>query len=55
MNKSLLESDASESEDSKSQLDNGGEFKVNEDFAKKFTYNKKREELRRREWPTQSV
>ena len=49
MSKRLLDSDACESEDGGSQLENDGEFKVNEDFAGNFTNDKKREELQRRE------
>lgn len=44
MGKDLLSSDGSDSEDA---TQNGADFKVNEDFARKFTYNKKREELKR--------
>ena len=47
MAKQLLDSDASESEDGGVQLGKDSDFTVNEDFARKFTHNKKREELRR--------
>ncbi len=47
MTKDLLSSDGSDSEGGGVQLQNGTDFQVNEDFARKFTYNKKREELRR--------
>ena len=47
MSKKILDSDASESEYEGASLVHGEDFKVNEDFARKFTYNKKREELRR--------
>ncbi len=50
MAKRLLDSDASESEDGGVEVGNDPEFKVNEDFARKFTHNKKREELRRCEY-----
>ena len=43
----LLDSDASESEDGGVEIENNTDFKVNEVFARKFTHNKKREELRR--------
>ena len=45
----LLDLDCSESEDGGMQLTEGSDFKINQDFANKFTHNKKREELRRRE------
>ena len=45
----LLDSDESESEDGGVQIARSPVFAVNEDFAKRFTHNKKREELRRRE------
>lgn len=48
MAKVLLDSDASESEDGGVQLTENTDFRVNEDFARKFIHNKKREELRRR-------
>ena len=48
MGKNLLDSDGSESEEGGVSLANGPAFNVNEDFARKFTHNKKREELRRR-------
>ena len=44
----LLDDSGSESEAGGVAL-NGGDFKVNQDFARRFDYNKKREELRRRE------
>jgi protein KRI1 len=47
MAKDLLDSDGSESDHGGVQISNGTDFKVNEDFARKFTHNKKREELRR--------
>ena len=43
----LLDFDGSESEDGGVQLAGGPDFKVNEDFAKRFTFNKRREELHR--------
>ena len=45
----VLAFDGSESEDGGVQVTEDSEFKINQDFAKKFTHNKKREELRRRE------
>lgn len=45
----LLDFADSESEDGGVQIAEGPDFKVNQDFAKRFTHNKKREELRRRE------
>jgi protein KRI1 len=45
----LLDLDGSESEDGGVQIKDGADFKINQDFAKRFTHNKKREELRRRE------
>lgn len=48
MAKLLLDSDASESEDGGALLAEGSDFRVNEDFARRFTHNKKREELIRR-------
>ena len=47
MVKDLLSSGESDHEGGGVQLRNGADFKVNEDFARKFTHNKKREELRR--------
>jgi protein KRI1 len=47
MAKTLLDSDASDNEGSNTSIDVESDFKVNEDFAKRFTHNKKREELRR--------
>lgn len=47
MDKTFLDSDVSESEDGGVDILSGAEFKVNEDFARKYTHNKKREELRR--------
>lgn len=46
----LLESSDSEIEDGGAPLgdESGAELKVNEDFAKRFDHNKKREELARR-------
>ena len=49
MAKAFLDSDNSSDEDGGVALVNGTDFKINEDFANKFTYNKKREELRRLE------
>lgn len=43
----LLSSDSSDSEDGGAQLQDGG-LKVNEQYARKFEYNKKREEKHRR-------
>jgi len=45
----LLDFDGSESEDGGVQLAGSPDFKVNQDFAKRFTFSKKREELHRRE------
>jgi len=47
MAKNILDSDASENEADDVELNVGSEFKVNEEFAKRFTHNKKREELAR--------
>ena len=44
-----LDFDDSQSEDGGMQVTDRADFKVNQDFAKRFTHNKKREELRRRE------
>ena len=49
MAKAFLDSDDSSDEDGGVALVNGKDFKINEDFANKFTYNKKREELHRLE------
>jgi len=46
MAKALLESDGSDSENGGVQLEDSTDFKVNEAFARKFTHNKKREEMR---------
>jgi protein KRI1 len=43
----LLDSDESESEDGGAQIARNPTFTVNEDFARRFTHNKKREELHR--------
>jgi protein KRI1 len=43
----LLDFDGSESEDGGVQLAGDSDFKVNQDFAKRYTFTKKREELRR--------
>lgn len=44
------------SSDSSSESDvEGAEFKINEDFAKKFEYNKKREELQKRRLISPSI
>lgn len=54
--KAKLELRANFLSDSESDNDDGGAkleepgFKINEDFAKRFEHNKKREELQRREW-----
>lgn len=45
MAKDLLDSDGSDSDDGGVQLEGSIDFKVNEAFARKFTHNKKREEL----------
>lgn len=47
-------------DDSDSDSDNGGAavesgFKVNEEFARRFEHNKKREEQHRRTWPNCSL
>jgi hypothetical protein len=47
MPKDLLSDDCSDSDDGGAQLDSS-DFKVNQDFARKFEYNKKREEKQRR-------
>ena len=44
----LLDFDGSESEDGGAQLAGSPDFKVNQDFAKRFMFSKKREELHRR-------
>ena len=49
MAKAFLDSDDSSEEEGGVSLASGKDFKINEDFAKKFTYNKKQEELRRLE------
>jgi protein KRI1 len=50
MAKDLLSSDSESSdiEDSGSEANGTAELKVNENFARKFEYNKKREEKQRR-------
>lgn len=35
----------------KDALNGEGDFKINEEYAKRFEHNKKREEKERREWP----
>lgn len=49
MAKAFLDSDLSNDEEGALGLESGKDFKINEDFANRFTYNKKREELRRLE------
>jgi protein KRI1 len=49
MAKAFLDSDDSSDEEGGAALANGQDFKINEDFANRFTYNKKREELARLE------
>jgi protein KRI1 len=49
MGKAFLDSDDSSNEEVGLALENGKDFKINQDFANRFTYNKKREELRRLE------
>ena len=49
MAKGFLDSDDSSGDEGGATLTNGKDFKINEDFVNKFTYNKKREELRRLE------
>lgn len=49
MAKAFLDSDDSSGEEGGIAVTSGREFKINEEFATKFTYNKKREELRRLE------
>ena len=46
MAKDLLGRDESDSENGGVQLQDGTDFKINKDFARKFIHNKKREELR---------
>ena len=45
MAKGLLDSDGSGHDDDDSELQQGPDFKVNAEYARKFTHNKKREEL----------
>lgn len=47
MARDLLSSDGSDSEDASAEVQ-AGELKVNEEFARRFEYNKKREEMQRR-------
>ncbi len=47
MARELMDSDGSDSEDGGAAVQSG-ELKVNESFARRFEYNKKREELQRR-------
>jgi protein KRI1 len=47
MPKDLLSDESSDSDDGGAKLDSS-DFKVNQDFARKFEYNKKREEKQRR-------
>lgn len=51
--KNLLVDSDSDSEAESAPVDGG--FKVNEEFAKRFEYNKKREELSRRKSPSLHV
>ena len=51
MAKDLLSSDGSDNEDGGAQLRYDTDLKVNEHFARKFTHNKIREELRRCMYP----
>lgn len=46
MAKDMLDSDESDNGDGGAQLGGDIDFKVNEDFARRFTHSKKREELR---------
>lgn len=46
MVKNILSSDSSDSEEGGAQLPNG-DFKVNEEYAKRYDFNKKREERQR--------
>ncbi|KAJ4511283.1 Kinetochore protein Spc24 [Exophiala dermatitidis] len=48
MARDLLSSDGSDSEDASAEVQ-AGELKVNEEFARRFEYNKKREEMQRLE------
>jgi protein KRI1 len=50
MAKDLLVSDGSDSENGGVQLEDSTDFKVNEAFARKFTHNKKREEMQQCEF-----
>jgi hypothetical protein len=43
----LLDDSDSESDDGGAPLGDGGSFKVNEEYARRFEYNKKREERQR--------
>ena len=49
MARDLVEDDVFSSEDEDVAMGNGG-FKVNEEFAKRFEHNKKREELAKCEY-----
>jgi protein KRI1 len=48
MARELLSSDASDSEDGGADLGSNIDLKVNEKYAQRFEYNKKREERARR-------
>lgn len=50
MAKDLLSSESSDSDEGGAQLDDD-DLKVNQDFARKFEHNKKREEKQRRGEP----
>lgn len=43
----LLDSDSGSDDEAGGALVDGGDFKINEDYAKRFEYNKKREERSR--------
>ena len=48
MPKELLESDASEDENDGVLIQPAQDLRINENYAKRFVHNKKREELRKR-------
>lgn len=48
MAKNLIDTDTSESEDQGVSIPSGKNLIINEPYAKRFAYNKKREELRQR-------
>ncbi len=53
MAKDLLSSESSDSDDGGAELD-ASDLKVNQDFARKFEHNKKREEKQKRRRPVHS-